>query len=198
MRWFKKYSVESEKNGTITVYPGFRNPVVEAGEFNQSCKYMADLWKYGIQHLPIKKNVARVLMLGLGGGSGVRSIEQYFPEAQLSVIEWDEAMVTIAKDLQLWKREPVIHVGDICDIMPTLTQTFEVILVDVFYGDQPEPRLLEQKTVEDLSQLVAEDGYVVMNLSRKPEFIAALEHALTLENILHFRNNTLAIFSQKK
>ena len=130
---FQKYTLQSEKNGPITVVRFLKWSTVYAGGFDQSSAYLVKLWGRGIAEVPKNTPVQTVCMLGLGGGCALRVIEKRFPEARVTVIEWDPVMVRIAKDLHQFRKEPEILIGDVCDVLPNLHRQFDLVLGDAFF-----------------------------------------------------------------
>ncbi len=192
-----KYVVQSEKNGPITVQQFLNRVTVYAGGFEQTGPYVTGLWRTALRKVagaPVK----RVLLLGLGGGRHVREVEKAFPNAAITAIEWDPAMVAIAKKVAGWHTEPTIVVGDVYDVVPTLpSHAYDLICIDAFFGDTPEPRIAEGNTLQALQKILAPNGTILINISRHLEFISAFEQVFSVEEVWKFKQNTCVRASAK-
>lgn len=186
------YTVHSEKNGPISVRQFLWFYSVYAGGFEQSGPYLVGLWRDALRRVA-QEGVERVLMLGLGGGSGLAEIEKRFPRAAVTVIEWDPAMVEVAQRLRLYRSEPELLVGDACDIVPRLPHRYDLIMSDIFYGDAPEPRQGEERLGTALAKALAPGGRLIVNASRALGLLDAMARFLRLESTWRFRDNTLGM-----
>ena len=195
---FKKYTVYSQINGPITVEWRWGQRTLWAGGFEQSGPYATALWRHVLKQLPTTQLPKNVLMLGLGGGSALPVLERAYPGVRVTVIEWDSVMVALARELPIYSTEPTVLVGDICELMPRLNEKFDLVLIDVFLGDDPEPRLLQDNYVRELARLLTPNGFVAMNLSRTLSFTDAFQKHLSLVRVWKYKYNHLALFSPKK
>lgn len=192
---YKRYKLQSEKNGTIVVQWLFGNPRVYAGGSQQSGPYVDGLWRDAVQRLPKNTEVKTILALGLGGACAWPMLDKQFPNAQVTVVEWDEVMVGLAKSFKRWKREPEIIVGDVCEVLPTLNRQFDLILDDAFYGYTPEVRVGDPACAEALASVLAPRGHCIVNVSETHSLIDALKHSLKCKDSWLYRENTVAMFT---
>lgn len=82
----------------------------------------------------------RILLLGLGGGTLVHLIRQFFPLAHMTCIELDKQHIQIAKKwFKLPKDNVTLIEGDAYDFMGSTGDTFDWIVDDVFQHVNGEP-----------------------------------------------------------
>lgn len=185
----------SEKNGTITVVRFLNSARVFAGGAEQSGPYVKGLWQDALRYLPDTIVVRNVLMIGLAGGSALAQVERRFPQASITVIEWDPVMVEIAQELHGSANFPHVIIGDSYDVLPTLQGNYDLIIEDAFFGDLPEQRIGEEVPGRALVRLLTHQGYVLANISRTLSLIPKLQTFLTLEDSWKFKYNTVVLFS---
>lgn len=107
-----------------------------------------------------------VLHIGLGGGSIVRWMHREFPELQQTVIEINSAVIEAAHsyfDLPRDKRLRVLC-ADAAEMIPTLTDKFDLIILDAF-GDYGAPEELTQiEFLHKLRDCLHDNSWLVGNL----------------------------------
>jgi len=93
-----------------------------------------------------------VLHIGLGGGSIVRWMHREFPETNHTVIEKNSAVIEAARRFFELPQDNRLRLlkADVTEIIPTLTEKFDIILLDA-YTDFGAPE--EVKRVEFLRNL---------------------------------------------
>src|SRR3989339_1875661 len=193
----KERKVPSEKNGVITVRRGLRRGfTVLVDGFQQSGAHLAELWRRSLWGVPEKHPVKQVLLLGLGGGSCLRNVRRRFPDAHVTVIEWNPAMVEIAKSLKFFhtKQIPEIIVGDAYEVVPKMNGRFDLILIDLFRGGETEPRLASDEMVAALSRILKPDGYLLLNVYKSVALIPAFERRLSRHGTFSYKYDLVAQF----
>jgi spermidine synthase len=195
MRFFPKhYTLQSEKNGTVSVTESFFGITVYAGGFEQSGPYLLGLWGRAVREIKSPESIRSVLLIGLGGGSNVSIAEKRFRNARITAIEWDKVMIDLAVRLHQFKKEPHIIHGDIRNMLPALTEKYDVILSDAFYGDKPDVGIDGNVVGESLPLLLSPKGACILNASRTPESIEYISRFLKLKKKWRYRDNTVAMF----
>ncbi len=187
----------SEKNGTISVRRGVRGGLhVYVNGYQQSGAHLAELWRRSMWHVPESHPVKQVLLLGLGGGSCVRDVHARFPDAHVTVVEWDPAMVEIAKASKLFrsKRAPEVILGDACEVVPRMNRRFDLVLIDLFTGGDTEPRLASPEMLDALAAVLEPDGYLLLNVYKTVSLIPAFETRLSRHEVVPFKTDLVAVF----
>jgi len=112
------------------------------------------------------KSGPRTLMVGLGGGSLVRTLLPHDPGMHLDVVELNPMVVDVAQ--KFFAIEPsdrlVIHVGDGREFIKKATTRWDLILLDA-YGDDYIPfPLTTVEFVRSVAERLEPDGAVVSNV----------------------------------
>ncbi len=188
-------SFQSEKNGRIDVYQQFGSSTVRVNGFSQTSPYLQKMMRSALQKLPQSFAPKSVLLCGLAAGIAVYELERAFPNAEVMAIEWDPVMVTIAKKYGKFSKQPSIQVGDMFEILPKLEQQFDLIIIDVFFGNMPDARLTNSKTVGHIRRLMGTKGYMLLNVFETEEIITTLAQYVKLTESWVYRYNHLALFT---
>jgi spermidine synthase len=126
----------------------------------------------------------RVLLIGLGAGSLTKFLYRHRPQARLTVVEIDAAVVAAARQFFKLPEDPVrihIEIGDGADYVARTKGTFDLILVDGFDENARCGRLDTAPFYLDCKSRLSGEGLLVANLlSRRRDFsrsVARIEEA---------------------
>jgi hypothetical protein len=105
-------------------------------------------------------------------------------------------MIALVKDRHLLEKPNRVEIvqGDAFEVVATLQQRFDVILVDLFNARDPEPRLSSPKMIADLSTVLAYDGFLFLNVFEKKELFSDFSKIFTTYNQWRYEFNALAEF----
>jgi spermidine synthase len=101
----------------------------------------------------------RVLLLGLGGGAMYRHLLAYAPEAAVTAIERDPAVVDLAR--RFFHIAQPIQIADAQEIVADLRQTHDVIFADLYDGRGMAR--LESGFWHDCARALAPGGCLAVN-----------------------------------
>ncbi len=130
--------------------------------------------RYMFASMLVKQPQQRVLVVGLGGGSMVRFLNQHFPETHVDAVEIDPEIVRIAADYFGTRpsRRTRIFTADAFDYLRRDTGRYDAIYMDAFLepGPKTDPRGVPQnlKTTDflrGLRQKLNPGGVIAFNLS---------------------------------
>jgi spermidine synthase len=174
---FSKQTYTSEKNGVITVNKVFGIVSIVVNGCGQYSDFLTSAWRRLLRQLPTTLKPERILMLGLAGGNVVKAIYDKYPQAKLTIIEWDPVMVQITRDFKLvpFDDRIQIKIGDALQVISKINKTFDLIVIDIFHGPEPDPRLSERATISQLLKLLNSTGYILINVYTKQAIISAFE-----------------------
>ncbi len=198
--WFFSSEVRtSEKNGEIRIQRLLGSWEVRVGNTSQTSSYTNAMWKdvcRKVARLRDPSKVRKALLLGLGGGGAIKAVHNYFPFVTVTAIEHDPVMVDIAREIGLQKPFPFprVLVRDARDIIPSLRETFDLIIVDIFEGTMLSPALTDAPFLEALSARLSEAGILAVNVSGHRTLIKNIAELFPEGTIWRFRANTLGIF----
>lgn len=192
----REYTIASEKNGIVRVREFLWWVSVYAGGFEQSGPYVHGLWRHALAHVR-NIDVKRVLIVGVCAGDNIRLVQRRFPRAEVIAVEWDSALIALAKKLHRFTPVEIIH-GDMREVLPTLVGPFDLILSDAFYGDMPDVGANDTRVGGALARLLSPSGLYILNASRTLAAIEYISHFLRQKASWHYRDNTVALFENTR
>lgn len=161
----------SPQNGLIVVS---RAGEVSVKGYRQTSSVVTHFWEDAFTHLELDRSrVSRVLMLGLGGGGALPAIYAAYPQASVVVVEHDLRMVGIARGLRLYEPRPFpqVIVADAKDALLDLKETFDLIVIDLAYGNKPPPFLLGEEFWRICASRLLPGGTVAFNTVANAHFL---------------------------
>lgn len=183
--WPITKKVESEKNGTLEVNLINGKKVLDSAHTNYSYGALQQVLEYGLDRLKPDSDES-ILVLGLGGGSVLRSLQNKFNHSgPVTAVEFDQCIIDLARE------EFGIEEGNglklICadafEFVKSSSETYDLIIVDLFIDSEvPEP-FYSHKFWEAIVNLLNQDGNVLFNAGLNLKTSQALD---TLK--LHFKN----------
>jgi len=165
----KLLETKSSFNGKIKVTQFLGKTRIFADGLLQSGGLIKNIWKKAFDQKTVvrfkKKPKLKVLVLGLGGGTAVCLINQRYPDSAITAIEIDPLMISLGrkyfnlnniKNLKIIKQDAVQWIDD-CQ------QKFDLIIVDLYCGDQFPVEAETEKFLKKISSLVLQKGLVIFN-----------------------------------
>ena len=106
-------------------------------------------------------------------------------------------MVNLAHELKLFPEsiKPDLLVGDAVELLPRLTRKFDLVLIDLFKGDTPEPRLSTPAMIISIAQVLNPSGHIILNAFKSVSLIEAFARHVEHLNTWRFRYNRLALYT---
>lgn len=150
----KKYS--SRFNPQIELIMFGNHLRLDMGGLTQSGKIIEDIFHSGFKKFLPKSFVpSRVLILGFGAGSAARLINRLWPNAHITGIEIDPAVVKIAKEDFQVEKIPNLKLinADAEKFVDDLITHYDLVLVDCYLGDQIPKKLQSLEFFKKLKQV---------------------------------------------
>lgn len=159
---------ESKFNGKILVKEAFGSRFIEVGGLMQSGRIPERLFTSGFRKLQLidsRNKVSRVLILGLGGGTIVKALNKYYPQAKLLAVDIDPVIIEAGKKyLELSKAKNLrIQIGDVFNENLSLGKNYDLIIVDLFRGYEIPHQLNSGEFLFPLKQKLSQNGRVIFN-----------------------------------
>lgn len=142
---------------------------------NQSCRFLENpqalvfpYAKMTLSSLLVQDAPQRILIIGLGGGTLPEVYHTLFPEAEIIISEIDEAVLNVAEDFFDFEQTDKIKV-DIGDGRVYVkraalrNESFDLVIIDAFNGEYIPEHLMTEEFLEEIKQLLPEDGMLVSN-----------------------------------
>lgn len=197
MSWlYETFRQPSEKNGLIVGRRSFGVWSVTVDGYDQSTPYIRTMWRRALKRVPRHPVVRQVLLLGLGAGSIVRDLHRRFPGCRVTAIEWDPEMVALSRRLQAYPptEAPEVLVGDALEIVPKLGRTFDLIVFDLYRGQNPEPRIAGAAFQQALRDHLAPHGSLLMNVFKTRSLFDATDAFFSRHRTWQYQFNHLALY----
>ncbi len=190
------HTIQSEKNGAIRVERSWRGIEVWVGGCDQTTLYTNRMWKMALLHVPKSAPIKHVLLLGLGSGGIMPALFNRYPKCRVTVVEWDPAMIDLAKKnipSKLLSNIEIIS-GDASVVVPSLTGSFDCIIIDLFRGKKVSPVAEERSFAVSLRSLLKAGGYMLANFFSEPDIASTYVDSFSLQKILRYYYNRLFVF----
>lgn len=119
---------------------------------------------------PVPKSV---LLVGLGGGSLVKFLLEYCPDARIDVAEINPEVIQVARQYFLVPESKRLRIisspGEVVAAERLAAgDSYDLILLDAFDDKGPARALLEQDFLRNCKALLAKEGVFAMNLWKRP------------------------------
>jgi spermidine synthase len=148
---------------------------VKSAKTQQSCMLVDDPQRLVFNYtkmlfasLLVNPNPERILIVGLGGGTMSNSLHQIFPNATITNVEIDPAVIKVARSyfgfFENEKVTSVVQDGRIFVKRAVLKkQQYDWIILDAFNGDYIPEHLMTQEFLQETQQLLSNNGVLAAN-----------------------------------
>lgn len=118
--------------------------------------------------LLLNPDPARILVLGLGGGTLPLALDELLPEAQIDVVEIDPAVIRVAREFFAFAPSERVDVfaQDGRVFVKRAAQrgeTYDLIMLDAFNGEYIPEHLMTREFLEEVRSLMHEDSVLAAN-----------------------------------
>jgi len=118
--------------------------------------------------LLLQPEPTRILMIGLGGGTLPMALQALYPEAEMDIVEIDEAVVRVAKSYFGFDPGPGVQVATFDGRVFVKRamqrgETYDLIMLDAFNGDYIPEHLMTREFLEEVGALLAPNGVLAAN-----------------------------------
>ena len=135
------------------------------------------------------RDIRRVLMLGLGGGSIQRAYQHYYTNVMVDTVEIDPVVVKVAEEYFKVKETPTlkIHNQDGRIFLSRTSENYDVIILDAYtksrYGSSIPPHLTTKEFFALAGGHLTTNGVLAYNVigniqDSRPEIVGALYRTL--------------------
>jgi len=162
---------ESPINGEILVIEKLSGErIMRIGGLDQSGREVEKIWRRVLETKSLKLKAKSCLILGLGCGTVADLIAKKWPEAQITGIEIDKEVIEIGKiyfnlgkirNLSILNEDAIWWITSKLSLMSK--QKYDLILVDLYKGQEFPPEAESDEFLEGLKKLLAEDGQIIFN-----------------------------------
>ena len=120
--------------------------------------------------LALAADPARILVVGVGGGTMPMFLRKYYPHATIDAVDIDPDVVHVAKAFFGFREDERLraHVGDGREFVETARQPYDVIFLDAFGTRNVPPHLTTVEFMRAVRRAVRPGGVVVGNVWGRP------------------------------
>jgi len=113
-----------------------------------------------------------VLMLGLAGGTSLRTLRHLLPDCRLTAIDIDAQIVRLARrHMALDATGVEVVIGDAYEWLRKNRRTFDVVIDDIYLAGRTDvfrPQAMDRRLLASLQRCVAPGGVLAVNLVTGP------------------------------
>ncbi len=172
-----KYSGKLE----ITWYNGKKH--LNSANANYSYGSLQRILKFGLKKINLSK-LNSVLILGLGGGSVIETLQQDFNYSGLiEAVEIDPVIIDIAKiEFDIEQNETLkIHCADAYEFVKDHSRTFDLIIVDLYIDLDVPNKFLDFEFWDNILALKNSSGSIIFNAAVK---VSKADKIISISNYL--------------
>lgn len=199
MSWIdERWSRKSAINGRIDVWRSFGQWHIFVDGCCESTVDLERIWRKVINRLPKSLPISRVLLIGLAGGSHVNIIGKRWPAAKITAVEIDPEMVELFHRIHKNKISQALEIltGDAAQIVPTLTGTYDLIIVDAFIGHDIPHAIAQRAFFDAVCARLDRNGFVLLNAYRQPSVLEVADRSLVRIATWKHSLNTFAFYQR--
>ena len=202
--------VKSPIHGSIKVIQNTDSSIyLTSSDVIQSGNLIQKIWKIALSEINKKSiEINRILILGVGAGSILTPIIEFWPNTHITGIEIDAVMLELGSKyfkLDKIKNLNIIQVDVMEWILKNNKELFDLILVDLYIGSLIPENSNSNIFLRQLSTLIVNKGVVAFNYlylyhedKRIAERIGArLKEIFPCIDIIYPENNIIYICSKK-
>lgn len=164
-----------ERGSIVTLRFGRREAVPIQSQVNTRdlSEHMLEYSKMMFCGLFYQPRPERVLVLGLGGGVIPRQMHTYFPDAEIDAVEIDPAIPPIAEKyfgfqtddkLKVYVDDGRIFIKKHLRDKEKKDAKYDYVVLDAFNGDYIPFHLMTREFLEEVRDVLTDDGVVVANV----------------------------------
>jgi spermidine synthase len=164
--WPQTTKIDSDFSGMLEITFVNGRKLLDSKNANYSFGSLQKVLETGISKIPLEQ-VSNILLLGLGGGSIIKSLTDRFNyKGKIHAVEWDKKIISIAKDefnIQNSSTLTIIH-SDATDYVTNCKYAYDLLIVDLFIDDEVPPQFYSVEFCIHLSNIITNQGHMLFNL----------------------------------
>jgi spermidine synthase len=141
---------KSKFNGNLRVLKTLGlGTYIQANDLTQSGGVVKSIWSQTLKKLKTRE-IKKVLILGLGGGTAVKLIKNFWPQSKIIGVEIDPVMIELGKKyLGLDTFQVKIQLQDAYTLN---SSGYDLVLVDLYNGDQFPEKFEKEEFLKGLTK----------------------------------------------
>ncbi|MAP80684.1 MAG: spermine synthase [Aequorivita sp.] len=163
--WPTTQRYTSTYNNTLEVTYIDGKKLLDTQNANYSYGSLQKILEFGISKIDIQ-NTKNILLLGLGGGSVIKSLREKFKyRKNIVAVEIDPQVIKLAKEeFEITASEKLqIIQDDAFQYIKKTKKEFQLIIVDLFIDTKVPAVFYEEEFCKNLKKLIEVNGYLIFN-----------------------------------
>lgn len=160
-----KRKTPSAVNGLLEVNYANGKKVLDAANTNYSFGSLQQVLRYGLTKIDFS-GISTVLVLGVGGGSVIRTLRDEFEfSGTVTGVEIDPVVLQLAREefgLKTDQNMKLINV-DAGEFLRNSTEIFDLVIIDIFIDLEIPDFVFERSFVEDVVAHLTDKGQLLVN-----------------------------------
>jgi spermidine synthase len=122
--------------------------------------------KVAFAGLALSPEPARIMIVGLGGGTMPMFLRHYYPKAAIDVVDIDPDVVHVAREYFGFREDASLkaHVGDGRKFVESVREPYDVVFLDAFGTRNVPPHLTTLEFMRAVKRSVKPTGVVIGNI----------------------------------
>jgi len=173
--FFKKPEVfRSKINGTISIGPSYGKKALFVGRVPQSGGEFVYMWDTIINTVAKSGLKSKsVLLLGVAGGTAVKSLQKAYPKSTILGIDIDPVIVHVAEKYFNLRgnKKLTIHIADAIKWVKNCksNKNYDLIIVDLYLGSLNPDGARTKSFLVSLKNLLSPHGMIIYNCDYQQE-----------------------------
>jgi len=143
----------------------------------QSGSYIENLWKKAFRAFSIQSDTLAhsILILGVGGGTVITLLHDYFPDAAMKCVDIDPTILMVAK--KYFHVDQIPHTTYVCQDAEVFSKEdkvrksrYDVIIVDLFSGRHIPEFVVNKEFIASIRSILNRNGILLINYLREREY----------------------------
>ncbi|WP_144395120.1 spermidine synthase [Pleionea sediminis] len=167
---YRNISVVKEGDLTCLVFETRKEnpPYQTCKDENDPKRFVFSYTKLILTGLLYNANPEKILVIGLGGGTLPMALSEMLPNAEITSVEIDPAVIKLAKQYFEYQESPRIKTverdGRLFIKRAALKkESFDWIILDAFNGDYIPEHLMTQEFLQEVKSVLSETGIITAN-----------------------------------
>jgi len=163
--WPTTQRYTSTYNNTLEVTYIDGKKLLDTQNANYSYGSLQKILEFGISKIDLQ-NTKNILLLGLGGGSVIKSLREKFKyRKNIVAVEIDPQVIKLAKEeFEITASEKLqIIQDDAFQYIKNTKKEFQLIIVDLFIDTKVPAVFYEEEFCKNLKKLIEVNGYLIFN-----------------------------------
>jgi spermidine synthase len=173
--------IKSDNNGILEISWYNGKKILDSKNANYSYGSLQEILNVGLSKIEFEY-IHKVLLLGLGGGSVIHSLQDKFNfQGKITAIEIDGVMIDIAKDEFDIKNDKSLKIvnADALSYLKSNTAKFDLVIIDLFIDKNVPDFCFTEQFWQLIEGRITNQGYVIFNASLTPNKSSGVDSALS-------------------